>query len=80
MFNGLQSEYHVAEQQARYTGAIGAGALHKQLPFEVEDHLEVVYDNKAYTITAGFNVRGGILSMYAHRLVKPLVPAGSIEY
>lgn len=80
VFNGLKSEYHVAEQQARYTGAIGAGGLHKLLSFAMEDHLEVVYDNKAYTITAVFDVRGGILSMYAHQLVKPLVPAGYIEY
>ena len=80
MFNGLKSEYHVAEQHACYTGAINAGALHKLLSFAMKDHLEVVYGNKAYTITAVFNVRGGILSMYAHRLAKPLVPPGSIEY
>lgn len=47
---------------------------------ELEDHLEVVYDDTACTMTAVFNVRGGILSMYARHLVKPLVPAGSIEY
>lgn len=46
----------------------------------MEDHLEVVYDNKAYIITAVFNVRGGTLNMYTRRLVKPLVHAGSIEY
>lgn len=44
---------------------------------------EVVYDNKAYTITTLFNVRGEILGLHAHRPnCKPLVPAGgsSIEY
>lgn len=80
MFNGLKSEYHVAEQHACYTGAINAEALHKLLSFAMKDHLEVLYDNKAYTITAEFDVRGGILRMYAHRLLKPLVLAGSIEY
>ena len=79
MFKGPKIEIYVGEQQAQYTGAIGARAIHMLRSFAVEDP-EMIYDKNAYTITATYQVRDGNLKLYAHHPIKPPVPDGSMEY
>lgn len=76
-FKLITSDMLVASRQARYAGAIGARATHKLRSFEIED-LKVTYDNKAYIITAIF--LEGLLRLYAHRPIRPLIPGGSTQY
>lgn len=79
VFMSSESRPHEAEQQARYAGAIGARALHKLRSFAIEDP-EILYNNEAYTITAICDAQAGIIKLYAHRPIKPLVHGGSMEY
>lgn len=79
VFKGPKTDFFVAENQARYAGAIGARAIHKLRSFAVEGP-EMMYDNNAYTITAVYHVRVGILRLYGHRPIEPSVPGGSMRY
>lgn len=67
----------VPEQVARYFGAIGARGVQKLRSFAMEDS-ETVYDGNAYTITATYHV--GILAIYAHHPIQPLVRGDSEKY
>lgn len=67
----------IAEQQARYDGAIGSRAIHALRSIAVEDP-NTVYDNNAYTITAIYFSE--IIQLNAHRPVEPSVPGGPTRY
>lgn len=76
-FKSPRSEAFVAEQQARYAGALGARAIHELRSFAVADP-GTVYDNNAYTITATYQAR--LLSIFVHRPIRPPAPGGSVGY
>lgn len=65
------------EQIARYFGAIGARGIQKLRSFAMEDP-EIVYDDKAYTITAIYE--NSTLRIYAHHPIQPPVRGGSEKY
>lgn len=55
----------------------GLFSIHKLRSLAVQGP-KIVYDNNAYTITAIYH--DGILRLYAHRPIQPMVPGGSEEY
>lgn len=67
----------IAEIQARYTGAIGARAIHKLRWFAAED-FEIVYDNYSLIIPQR-SIVFRFLGLSAHLAIKPPVPGGSMK-
>lgn len=67
----------IAEQEARYAGAIGARAIHEIRSIAEEDP-DMVCDGKTYTITAIYHAES--LRLSAHTRIEPSVPGGRPTY
>lgn len=65
----------VLERQARYSGALGARAMHALQNYNQDQQ---TYDGRAYTLTATYN--GGLLDLYAHHVTAPPVEGGEPVY
>lgn len=77
IFNGSSQEPFVLDIMTRYSGALGARAIHKLRSFGIDDP-EIVFDNNAYTITATYSQ--GTIYLYAHRPIRPPVLGGVVDY
>ncbi|KAK3335088.1 hypothetical protein B0H65DRAFT_561600 [Neurospora tetraspora] len=65
----------VAKRQACYNGALGARGMQHLLSYGAS---ELVYDNKAYTLTCTYY--GGTLTMYTTHVIPPAMPGGLSRY